>query len=176
MHSRMEIVLYLLLLARVKSETLYSCNPPASDFNIALQGFVRQSSVHKDSPGATAWLAVDGINAMDFHQFSCTQTAREKAPWWSLNLGKTFRISAVRIFNRNDCCHKRLMMAQIRVGNSPDGRNPICGMVSLSEIYNPAIFCCKGMEGQYVHILIPYFAQVLTLCEVQVYAVKATYA
>ncbi|XP_078541631.1 fucolectin-5-like [Lissotriton helveticus] len=172
MNSRMEIILYLLLLARVKGETVENCKPAPSEFNIARKGYVRQSSQYKGSKGATAWLAIDGLHSMDFKMSSCSHTAREKGPWWSLNLGRPYKISAIRIFNRNDCCAKRLMLAHIRVGNSVDGINPLCGMITLSDIYNPAVFCCNGMEGQYVHILIPYYAQFLTLCEVEVYPVK----
>ncbi|XP_078541633.1 pentraxin fusion protein-like [Lissotriton helveticus] len=174
MYSRMEIILYLLLLARVKSETIYSCQPAPSEINVARHGFARQSSQYKGSPRATAWLAIDGQHTMDFRKSSCTHTDKEKGAWWSLNLGKSYAISAIRIFNRNDCCQKRLLLAEVRVGDSPDIVNQLCGTFTQVNINDPAVFCCKGIKGQYIHVQIPKYAQFLSLCEVEVYPVLET--
>ncbi|XP_078542240.1 fucolectin-like [Lissotriton helveticus] len=170
--GRMEIILYLMLLARVKSQTIQSCKPPPSETNIAKQGIASHSTQFEGKAWAYASLAIDGNTDDVFDHSSCTHTEKQIGPWWRLDLRKTYKISAIKVFNRKDCCPKRLLSAEVRVGDSPNLDNPICGVFSEANIYKPAIFCCNGMEGQYIHIHIPSEVEFLTLCEVEVYEEK----
>ncbi|XP_078542661.1 pentraxin fusion protein-like [Lissotriton helveticus] len=169
----MQIIPSLILWSLLKiQDPLPGCSPPASEINIAQQGIASQSSQFDVFPWANASLAIDGQRTTDFFNSSCTHTDKQMAPWWRLDLKKSYNISTIRVFNRNDCCQERLMLAHVRIGDSPNGANPSCGMFTKENIYSPAVFCCNGMEGQYVHILIPYYNEYLSLCEVEVYAVK----
>ena len=61
---------------------------------------------------------------------SCTQTQLESDPWLRVELAPEFqagKITKIRIFNREDCCHERLHDFEVRVGNNSDiNKNPIC--------------------------------------------------
>ncbi len=77
-------------------------NEPLSEQypNIALRAAATQSSVSEWSAGGSASTdaagAVDGDTIKDygFH------TAQELAPWWSVDLGETFILKEIRIYNR----------------------------------------------------------------------------
>ncbi|XP_069075415.1 uncharacterized protein [Pleurodeles waltl] len=166
LNSRMEIVLSLLLLVLVINQTLQSCKPPPAETNLALQGIVAHSSQFSQSPDINASVAIDGQVS------SCSQNEKLMGAWWRLDLKKTYKISAIGIFNRNRCCHKRRMLAHVRVGDSPYNNNPICGIITQANLDKLVVFCCNGMEGQYVSIFIPHYTENLILCEVEVYAMK----
>ena len=49
--------------------------------------------------------AVDGNPSTDYwRQLSCTRTKEETNPWWTVDLQAVFKIDAVIITNREDCC------------------------------------------------------------------------
>ncbi|XP_030046107.1 fucolectin-1 [Microcaecilia unicolor] len=136
--------------------------------NIALTGVATQSSVKfNGSPGR----AINGDQNGNYHENSCSHTSPEKSPWWQLDLQKSWKIETIVVANRKDCCPERLIGAEIRVGNSPDLDNPLCGTITdISQ--GPLIkLCCNGMEGRYVRVVIPDRTEMLTLCEVEVYPV-----
>ncbi|XP_035692603.1 uncharacterized protein LOC118427073 [Branchiostoma floridae] len=76
----------------------------------------------------------------------------------------------VVIFNRQDCCAKRLNPFNIHIGDSPQvTMNPRCGGDIQINVSQPAIsVSCQGMKGRYVGVRLPGDSRVLTLCEVQV--------
>ncbi|KAI4800553.1 hypothetical protein KUCAC02_009618 [Chaenocephalus aceratus] len=134
--------------------------------NIAKGGKVTQSSIASRGYPARA---IDGNRASVYNQGSCTQTRKQRNPWWRLDLQKTYRINTVTITNRKDCCSDRINGAEIRVGNSLKGRpNPICAVISSIKAGTSRTFKCNGMEGRYVTIVIRGRAEYLTLCEVEV--------
>ncbi|MDP2833308.1 MAG: discoidin domain-containing protein [Pseudomonadota bacterium] len=61
--------------------------------------------------------AVDGVinGGCSFH------TNNEANPWWQVDLGASFRLGEIRLYNRMDCCGERARTVQIMV--SDDGRN-----------------------------------------------------
>ncbi len=61
--------------------------------------------------------AVDGVinGGYAFH------TNNEANPWWQVDLGASYRLAEVRLYNRMDCCGERARTVQIMV--SDDGRN-----------------------------------------------------
>jgi hypothetical protein len=67
--------------------------------NVARQGMARQVSTGFGGP---AELAIDGNTDGEFTKKSTTHTAREKDPWWELDLGSTLAIDRVQIWNRTD--------------------------------------------------------------------------
>jgi hypothetical protein len=87
-----------------------SAPPPAADVNLAryIPGFAsaRQSSTEF---GGAAHLAIDGNNSGDYSRGSVTHTAvADTAPWWELDLGQSYPIGKIVLWNRTDCCAERL--------------------------------------------------------------------
>ncbi|XP_073517862.1 fucolectin-like [Phyllobates terribilis] len=146
------------------------CAPAPVATNIAR---TRVASQVSDYPYATRSIlaknAIDGNKDTDFSSGFCTHTNLEKDPWWKLDLGQSYKISSVAITNRMDCGLERLMGAEVRIGNSPDNNIPVCGTVT-NVVSATMPFCCKGMEGRYVSVVIPGHSEYLSMCEVEVYS------
>uniref|UniRef100_H3AEU5 Fucolectin tachylectin-4 pentraxin-1 domain-containing protein n=1 Tax=Latimeria chalumnae TaxID=7897 RepID=H3AEU5_LATCH len=143
--------------------------------NVALKGTAMQSS-KRDQLGVPEH-AINGNKNSDFGYLSCTHTEHEMGPWWRVDLQQPYRISAVVITNRGDCCWERLRGAEIYIGNSLEKNgtlNPRCASISKIERGSTETICCKGMTGRYVTIAIPNRKEYLTLCEVEVYGVPVT--
>ncbi|XP_073488977.1 fucolectin-like [Aquarana catesbeiana] len=137
-----------------------------SEVNVARNGTATQSSNFQNS---YAYKAIDGNAEGDIRYGSCSHTMDDFESWWNLDLKKTYNISSIVITNRQDACEKRLLGAEIRIGDSPDRKNPACKKVT--DVSKPRIFpCCRGMSGRYVSVVIPNSLEYLTLCEVEVYA------
>ncbi|XP_066434747.1 pentraxin fusion protein-like [Eleutherodactylus coqui] len=126
--------------------------------NIARNGEASQDS--DLVPTSTAKYAIDGDSQTISH------TKRTSSNWWKVDLKYTYRVSNVILTNRKDCCQERLIEAEVRVGNSPDNNNKVCGKVTSLDTLS---FCCNGMVGRYVSVVIPTRAEYLTLAEVEVY-------
>nr|XP_014344323.1 PREDICTED: uncharacterized protein LOC102353898 [Latimeria chalumnae] len=140
--------------------------------NVALMGTATQSS-KRDQLGVPEH-AIDGNKNSDFGYLSCTHTEHGMGPWWRIDLQQPYRISAVVITNRGDCCWERLRGAEIYIGNSLEENglhNPRCASIFTVERGSTDSFCCNGMVGHYVTIAIPTRVEYLTLCEVEVYGV-----
>ena len=58
-----------------------------------------QSSV---GSGRGSALAVDGNKDGHFASGSCSHTQNEENPWWAVNLGDTYKVTAVTVWNRID--------------------------------------------------------------------------
>ncbi|XP_053323904.1 uncharacterized protein LOC128497768 [Spea bombifrons] len=147
------------------------CGLQPGAVNVARSGTASQSSTYELDQLPTlpeAFLAIDGIKTTDHFVHPCTHTKADHGPWWRLDLKKSFKIDAVVIVNRMNCCPGRLHGAQIRVGNSDSNNNPICG--TITDVSDPTIaVCCQGMEGRFITVVIPDRAEYLSLCEVEVY-------
>ncbi|XP_033125777.1 fucolectin-like isoform X2 [Anneissia japonica] len=129
-----------------------------------------QSSVGWDG---VAERAVDGRKSGTYGDGTCTHTQNQANNWWMVDLGKTFKVKYVRLYNRQDCCRERLNGAIIRVGNNPNGMltNPHCGGVvnnaetSASQVISRQ--CSPQLTGRYVSVSLT--SNFLTLCEVEVW-------
>ncbi|XP_050992944.1 uncharacterized protein LOC127181948 [Labeo rohita] len=141
--------------------------------NLALGGKTVQSSTY-DSRG-TAQRAVDGNRNSDYHQSSCTHTQFELNPWWRVDLKDVYSVSRVIITNRGDCCQERIIGAEIRIGNSLENNgnnNELVSVIKCTPYEATQTFEFKPTKGRYVNIVVPGSQKVLTLCEVEVFAVK----
>uniref|UniRef100_H3APL5 Fucolectin tachylectin-4 pentraxin-1 domain-containing protein n=1 Tax=Latimeria chalumnae TaxID=7897 RepID=H3APL5_LATCH len=136
-----------------------------SEKNIALFAKVTQSSTVEKAD-----LATDGNRVSP-----CSLTENQLSPWWMLDLHKPHKISAITVTNRNDSFSERVFGAEIRIGNSTLSNetefNPKCGSITFTKAGYTQTYCCKGMEGRYVIIVIPERYRNLSLCEVEVYGV-----
>ncbi|KAG2460161.1 PXN1 protein, partial [Polypterus senegalus] len=94
------------------------CKPGLNAINIARQGTAEQSSPYLNFGGPN--LAIDGNRSGIFNDWTCTHTSNDSPSWWRLKLKASYDISIVVVYNRLDCCDKRLTGAEVRVGDSPD--------------------------------------------------------
>ncbi|KAK7124597.1 hypothetical protein R3I94_018842 [Phoxinus phoxinus] len=81
----------------------------------------------------------------------------------------------VAITNRGDCCADRIDGAEIRIGNSLDNdgnNNQMVAKVYSMQAGKTQKFKFSPLDGQYVNVLLPGVNRILTVCEVEVYAVS----
>ncbi|XP_035667178.1 uncharacterized protein LOC118409908 isoform X2 [Branchiostoma floridae] len=142
---------------------------PETDTNIAQGKPAFQTTV---AWGMGASLAVDGNTNTEYYANSCQHNGMEDNPMWWVDLGKSFTINRVVIFNRQDCCFERINPFNIHIGDSDQvSTNPKCGGDHQINVNQPSIsILCQGMTGRYVGIRLPGHSRILTLCEVQVFS------
>lgn len=95
--------------------------------NVALRGKASQVTRY-DHPFGDAYSAIDGNNLGNFRHGSCTHTAEQEEPWWTVDLLHSYVITSITITNRQDCCQARLSGVRIHIGNSRNNnglRNPM---------------------------------------------------
>ncbi|PIO27843.1 hypothetical protein AB205_0100950 [Aquarana catesbeiana] len=170
--SRMKTLVALLLLGSLG--LAWCCSVPPGATNIARSGEATQSSTFQGAtPIGYANKAIDGVKDLNWYHGFCSHTNAEPSPWWKLDLKQKQKVNTVVVTGRSDCCMERMMGAEVRIGNSPDNNNPVCG--KITSVSDPVTtFCCNGMEGQYVSVVIPGRSDYLHLCEVEVYGGPAT--
>ncbi|KAM4028143.1 fucolectin-like isoform 3-T3 [Anomaloglossus baeobatrachus] len=135
--------------------------------NIALEGKASQSSVYHMNGNALN--AIDGNRDGAYRMKSCILTKSDYSAWWRVDLSEPRKIGAVVVANRKDCCWKRLIGAEIRIGNATKNQNPVCGTITEAEPGLVTRTCCAGMVGRYVSIVLPNREEILNLCEVEIY-------
>ncbi|XP_063780811.1 uncharacterized protein LOC134928725 [Pseudophryne corroboree] len=162
----MQIFLLVTLVAGVLRQS-QCCNPNPKGINLARGGQATQSSLYDYRIKGYATNAIDGNRDGDFNKVSCTHTELEKNPWWNLDLRKSYKIGTIIVANRQECCADRLVGAEVRVGNSPNNNNPVCGVITRTG--HITTLCCNGMEGRYVSVVIPGAHKFLHVCEVRNY-------
>eukprot|EP00058_Branchiostoma_floridae_P021681 XP_002607171.1 hypothetical protein BRAFLDRAFT_68034 [Branchiostoma floridae] len=140
--------------------------------NVALGKPAFQTSLIHHTSGIAS-LAVDGNTDTNYDHGSCTHTIDigETNPSWWVDLGQSYVIDRVLIFNRQDCCSERINPFNIHIGDSDQvSTNPKCGGDHQMNWNQPSIsVSCKGMKGRYVGVRLPGSSRILTLCEVQVF-------
>ncbi|CAH1252244.1 Hypp9240 [Branchiostoma lanceolatum] len=117
--------------------------------------------------------SVDGNTNGRWNALSCSCTSAETTPMWWVDLGQTYRVNRVVIYNRWDCCRERLNPFNIHIGDSNQVTlNPKCGGDHQIALNQPSIsVSCPGMTGRYVGVRLPGSTRrYLTLCEVQVFS------
>ncbi|HXI23940.1 MAG TPA: discoidin domain-containing protein, partial [Pyrinomonadaceae bacterium] len=82
---------------------------PQSSSNVALNKLATQSSTYGGAGGAVPGLAVDGNTSGNWWpDYSVSSTNADAGAWWQVDLGGTFAIQSVEVWNRTDCCGDRL--------------------------------------------------------------------
>uniref|UniRef100_A0A8D0BSI6 Fucolectin tachylectin-4 pentraxin-1 domain-containing protein n=1 Tax=Salvator merianae TaxID=96440 RepID=A0A8D0BSI6_SALMN len=167
----MSLSWFLALVLLLGSAEAQNCKRVPKGFNLARGRPTCQSSIYPHQIIGSANKAVDGDCSADSNQGSCTHTKRENNPWWYVDLGTSYAIAAVIVYNRADCCSERLQGAEVRVGDSvTDGgkSNALCGTID-NTTDSANILHCNWLRGHFVTIRIPRQSAVLSLCEVEVY-------
>ncbi|XP_051780980.1 uncharacterized protein LOC114666204 isoform X7 [Erpetoichthys calabaricus] len=154
-------------------EVVPPCKPALNAINIATGGLAEQSSQY--AHGGAPDLVIDGKRNADSFNRSCSQTEITYPSWWRVNLKAVYAVSAVVVYNRQDCCDMQLLGAEVRVGATPDvSDHIICGTIEAVYPGSVHTICCNEMKGQYVSVVLPNRADYLSLCEVEVYGEAIT--
>uniref|UniRef100_A0A673K8R5 Fucolectin-6-like n=1 Tax=Sinocyclocheilus rhinocerous TaxID=307959 RepID=A0A673K8R5_9TELE len=138
--------------------------------NVALKGVAHQSVDLLNRN--TAFKAVDGNRAANLANDSCTYITAKSNPWWRVTLQQPYKIVMVSITNWGDCCADRISGAEIRIGNSLVNDGNQNQLVYSMLPGKTRKFKFSPVEGQYVNVLLPGVDRILTLCEVEVYAIN----
>ncbi|XP_068094285.1 fucolectin-like [Hyperolius riggenbachi] len=168
----MKVLLTLVLLGLLGLG--HCCSPQSGAANLARNGAASQSSDYQlGTIIAYANKGIDGNKESNWFKGFCTHTQYDSEPWWKVDLKQKYNVDVVVITARSDCCPERMKGAEVRVGNSPDNKNPVCGKITSTPDVTTT-FSCNGMEGQYVSVVIPGRSEFLHLCEVEVYGAPST--
>ena len=132
--------------------------------NLAIKGTATQSST--DFSGE-ANHAIDGNISGAFTSGSVTQTTDEDSAWWQVDLGASFSIGDISIFNRTDaCCSGRLSDFTVYVF---DNDNNITYSKTFTSYPDPSITTnAGGVQGKVIKIRLNRSGS-LSLAEVQVF-------
>jgi hypothetical protein len=84
--------------------------------NLARGKKARQSNT---GYGGDAGRAVDGNNDGNFSANSVSHTNGQLQDWWEVDLGATYNIGSIKIWNRTDCCSERLSNFYVMVSEKP---------------------------------------------------------
>lgn len=105
--------------------------------NVAVGGAAAQSSTYLANTGAP--LAVDGNTNGLWGGGSLTHTNADYQAWWQVDLGATYAIDTVNVWNRADCCADRLSNFYVLVSEQPFASNNLTSALSQ-----------PGVTGYYV--------------------------
>ncbi|KAG7221488.1 hypothetical protein INR49_002463 [Caranx melampygus] len=141
--------------------------------NVATRGTAVQSedsdSQEPASPAAAPHLANDQDFSPQTFEETCTTVPKQNNPWWQVDLGSIYHITAVSIISNGDCCPEELEGAEIRIGLRNDTNNHRCAVITFAQGQYKYNFDCEITEARFVHVVLPGEGKTLTLCEVQVF-------
>ncbi|XP_019624440.1 PREDICTED: uncharacterized protein LOC109470100 [Branchiostoma belcheri] len=153
-------------------EVRFCCPDEGNSVNVALGKAANQTSIN--AANGVASRAVDGNTNGQYRSGSCSHTeGGDPDPTWWVDLGQSYVVDRVVIFNRMDaCCVGRLNPFNVHIGYSDQvSTNPKCGGDHQINLSQPSIsVSCQGMLGRYVGVRLPGTGRVLALCEVQVFS------
>ena len=90
---------------------------PGEEINLALTGVASQSSTVFSGEASRA---IDGHTGGAFAAGSTTHSGNEPGAWWQVDLGDTFPLERIVLWNRTDCCTQRLSYFRLSVMNDSD--------------------------------------------------------
>ena len=151
---------------------VFGIPPAASD--VAVGQAATESSTLAGTP--SAGVAVDGNTDGVFGHGSVTATNLDTNAWWQVDLGGSFNVSSVVVWNRTDCCGSRLNDYWVFVSNTPflatdtpatlQNRAGTFGSHQTAAP-NPSTSISVSAPGRYVRVQLTG-ANYLSLAEVQV--------
>lgn len=150
-------------------------------FNNLAQGKVATQS---STGGGAASRAVDGGLDGNLSAGSVSQTTAAANSWWQVDLGSAQPVSAVRLWNRTDCCAERLRDFVVFVSANSDmaGRS-LSSLLADTTIQHTQVPVDVGLQttlrfaatGRYVRVQM-LGANALALAEVQVFGASGNHA
>ena len=149
--------------------------PPPPPNNIAVNKTAIQSST---AYGGVASRAVDGNTDGDWSQNSVTHTSSTEHPWWQVDLGTTYDVSAIEVWNRTDTEYykNRLDNFYVFVSDTPFASTDLTATLGDSGVWSmhvaavpdPEILFPVARTGRYVRIQLGD-TNPLSLAEVKVF-------
>nr|XP_002732522.1 PREDICTED: fibropellin-1-like [Saccoglossus kowalevskii] len=143
----------------------YSCDCNSGSVNVATQKLVSQSSTEG---------LYEAVNAIDGILTACMRTVEEYEPWWQIDLMENHCIHQIVVTNRQDCCAERLENAVTLVGYTAERDAAVqCGSIvdAQSALQATVEFNCDtATRGRYVTFMLQETTNILSLCEVEIYA------
>ncbi|MBU9728837.1 glycoside hydrolase family 98 domain-containing protein [Diplocloster modestus] len=131
--------------------------------NVALHKTATQSSTLY---GAGPARAVDGNTDGAYGNGSVTHTDNNNQPWWMVDLGNTYNLSEVVIYNRTDTASNRLSNYRVSILNADQ---EMVWSQEQTDYPNPSISLPVNVAGKYVKVEL-LGKNYLSLAEVQVFA------
>ncbi len=124
----------------------------------------------------TADKAVDDNTDGKWSSGSVTHTKKEMNPWLEIDLGGTFDISEVYIFNRTDCCQERFDNIEVYLSDSPAAKGQKILTVRYNDLVSKNYIGVGGNGktiGRYLKIVRKSDKPViLSIAEVQVHGIQ----
>ncbi|XP_077867809.1 uncharacterized protein LOC100368436 [Saccoglossus kowalevskii] len=137
--------------------------------NVALGKPSQQSSDGRYGPEK----AVDGYTETYIGLHSCSTTRQQYEPWWQVDLGDSYKIHQVHLYQSINYAIGELDGGELRIGYDAGNYslNQQCGE-SITDATNYSVVTrnCNGIIGRYVSVSIPGRDSELVLCEVQIIA------
>jgi hypothetical protein len=137
--------------------------------NVARGKPTAQSSTEFDGAASRA---VDGNTDGAFFSGSVTHTATAPNQWWMVDLGASYRIESISIYNRTDCCAERLsaVVAITATAGWPSNSLAYQAAVGGQPVTTYRIADAGAIYGRFVYVL-QNGSQPLSLTEVVVMGV-----
>jgi len=149
--------------------------------NVAPQGTATQVSTLSVGLDLGASKANDGGTNGDFQAFTLAHTDLAAEAWWEIDLGGSFDLSRIEIFNRTDCCAASLQNFHVFVSDAPFVSTSVAatqsqpGVLDLAQtgIAPTRSVIALARRGRFVRIQLEA-ADYLQLAEVEIYGVPAS--
>jgi len=148
--------------------------------NVALSGTATQVSTLAVGLDLGAAKAIDGGTNGDFQAFTLSHTDLASEAWWEVDLGSSFELSRIEIFNRTDCCSEALQNFHVLVSDAPFTSTSLAatqsqpGVLDLAQtgIAPTQSTIALARRGRFVRIQLEA-ADYLQLAEVEIYGYPA---
>ena len=114
--------------------------------NLARSKSATQSSTNS---GASASRAVDGNTNGTFSAGSVTHTNYDTNAWWQVNLGATYQLDSIQLWNRTDCCANRLSNFYVFVSATDMTGRSLTSLVNDTTIWR---FQVTGQAPTKLHV------------------------
>jgi hypothetical protein len=177
--SKIRILVRGALTSRSRIVELEAWQPNST--NLAQGKAATQSSTYTAAPpGGPAYLAVDGNTNGNYFANSVTSTNYDYQPWLQVDLGASYSIDQIKVWNRTDCCADRLSYVYLFVSDVPftttdlfyTPYQPGISMYYIpSQAGTPSVVPV-GRLGRYVRVQIAS-TNYLSLAELEVIGVPA---
>jgi streptogramin lyase len=100
--------------------------------NLALTSTATQSST---ASGGGADLAVDGDIDGDFTHGSIAQTLADNQDWWQVDLGASYPVQEIELWNRTDCCDTQLQNFYVFASDVPFTSNDPAVIATQQHVF-----------------------------------------
>lgn len=159
----------------VENHEAAGCGGACATTNLARGKPTTQASTEH---GGVSSRAVDGNTSGNWGDNSVTHTYWTNNAWWEVDLGASYALTEIKVYNRTDCCGGRLNGAEILVSATPFPARPLTaaeitaarkGTIGTAQAVNS--FALSNVTGRYVRVQLPANASepYLSLAEVEVY-------